>query len=124
MMDKKSVSRREFVQGGLALGSVAGVLLLTGVGCDSSKPAAQGSGAGSAPQPVAAGCNDVSALSDADKQTREQLKYVDASVIAAKNCDNCQLFVAAEAGKPCGGCKVVKGPINAKGYCTAWAAKA
>lgn len=124
MSNSQEISRRSFIQTGITLGSAAGVLVLTGAACDSSKPAAQNNAGGSTAQPAAAGCTDLTGLSDADKQTREQLKYADKSVVTGKSCDNCQLYEAAAAGKTCGACKVVKGPINPKGYCTAWAAKA
>ena len=58
-----------------------------------------------------------------DVQMRETLQYVEATADPAKTCDNCQLYVAAEAGAACGGCQIIKGPINPKGYCASWAAK-
>ena len=42
---------------------------------------------------------------------------------ADKDCANCVQYVEA-APNTCGGCKLVKGPINPKGYCLSWAAKA
>ena len=63
-------------------------------------------------------CSDVSALTDAEKKTREGLKYVDVTPDAAKNCANCKLF---QKKAPCNGCTVVKGPIAENGWCSAWA---
>ncbi len=68
-------------------------------------------------------CTDVSGLSAAEKQARTSLKYVDTSPKKDKHCKNCQLYKApAKAGR-CGGCTVVKGPINPEGYCSSWAKK-
>lgn len=67
-------------------------------------------------------CSDVSALSDAEKKTRTQLKYVEQSTEPGKTCANCQLFTPAE-GSGCGSCTVVKGPINPAGHCTSWVKK-
>jgi len=68
-------------------------------------------------------CNDVSALSPDDLRTRNEIaKYVDRSMEAAKRCSNCVQFIAA-APKQCGGCKVVKGPINPEGGCTLFVLK-
>ena len=61
-------------------------------------------------------------LSAADAQVRVSLQYVDNSVEAGKMCSLCQQFIPA-APDACGTCKVVKGPINPKGYCKSFAAK-
>ena len=75
----------------------------------------------------AAQCDDLSAMSEADQaqsqQLRQSLGYVDQSVEASKNCSNCALFVAAEAGAACGGCNLIKGPISPSGYCNSWSQK-
>lgn len=67
-------------------------------------------------------CNDTSGLDPAALGLRNAVKYVDKSTTPGKECDNCEHYVA---GPPdaCGTCKVVKGPINPKGYCTTWAEK-
>lgn len=70
-----------------------------------------------------ANCSDDSALSADDKRIREEAaKYVDQTMEATKRCSGCLQFVAAEPGQ-CGGCKVVKGPINPDGYCNLFVAK-
>ena len=62
-------------------------------------------------------CTDVSKLSPDELHARNEIaKYVDQSMEAAKRCSACVQFVAAEP-KQCGGCKVVKGPINPEGGC-------
>lgn len=109
-MSEVKVERRVFLVTLAGVGSLAG---LAAVGCGKGAPAAGG---------AELNCTDTAGLSDAEKTGRAGVKYVDKSEIADKNCSNCTLFEPAE-GK-CGACKVVKGPINPKGYCITWAAKA
>ena len=65
----------------------------------------------------------MSGLTDTEVQMRETLAYVEESTVPEKNCENCQLFIVAEAGAACGGCQIIKGPIAPGGYCNSWAAK-
>ncbi len=68
-------------------------------------------------------CTDTSALSTADRQLRESLKYQDQSPIGKdKSCLNCEFFKPGSRNE-CGTCTLVKGPINPAGYCNSWAAK-
>lgn len=67
-------------------------------------------------------CDNTSGLSAADSATRTNLRYVDRSTDAVKKCSRCQLFQAAAPGQ-CGGCTLVKGPINPEGSCTAFVAR-
>jgi hypothetical protein len=68
-------------------------------------------------------CDDVSGLSPADQTVRrETAAYVEAAPDAAKKCSNCAQFEAKAPGA-CGGCKVVKGPINPDGWCKLWVVK-
>jgi hypothetical protein len=67
-------------------------------------------------------CTDTSKLEAADTAARTALAYADISAEPGKNCLGCQQYVAA-APDACGTCKVVKGPINPKGYCKAFVAK-
>ena len=145
-MNEKKVTRRDFIFNSAAAASV--VTLSMAAACKDEKAAAPKEApkkeepkkaeapkaAEKAPEkaaepakvaeaPAAGGdgaCNDLTGLSDADKAVRKSLGYVDVSADAAKNCANCALF---KAGSPCGTCTAVKGPIAAKGYCTAWAPK-
>jgi hypothetical protein len=68
-------------------------------------------------------CNDTSPLTSAELSLRQANQYVDQSPNAAKNCANCNFFAAPAAENTCGGCTVVKGPINPAGYCRLWVAK-
>lgn len=116
-MSENKMTRRELLARAAAVGVVA-------VGAGSLLAACKsegGAGGAAAPAaPAAASCDDVSALAEADKKTREGLKYVSKTPDPAKRCDGCSLYVP---GSPCGGCKVVKGPIAAEGWCSAFAPK-
>ena len=68
-------------------------------------------------------CTDTAGLSEMDATLRKSLAYADKSVLADKNCENCVQFIPAGAANSCGTCKLVKGPVNPKGYCSGWAAK-
>ncbi len=68
-------------------------------------------------------CQDVSALSDAEKTGRTALQYSDRSQLADKYCSICNFWRAPSDPAQCGSCQLVKGPIHPKGYCTAFAAK-
>jgi hypothetical protein len=106
-MDDDKLSRREILQRSAALGllGVAGAALAA---CKS--------------EPKALACTDTMSLSSADAQVRVSLQYVDNSVEPGKMCSLCQQFIPA-APDQCGTCKVVKGPINPKGYCKSFVAK-
>lgn len=68
-------------------------------------------------------CLDVTGLSPEDLKARnETAKYVEQTMDASKRCSTCTQWVAGPPDK-CGGCKVVKGPINADGYCNLYVAK-
>ena len=67
-------------------------------------------------------CTNTSGLPAADLATRTTMNYVDRSADPNKACSRCQLFQAAAPGQ-CGGCTLVKGPINPAGSCTAFVAR-
>ena len=73
-------------------------------------------------RPKALSCTDTMSLSAADAQVRVSLAYVDGSIEAGKSCSGCQQFIPA-APDACGTCKILKGPINPKGYCKSFVAK-
>lgn len=102
LLDRRTFLTRAALLGGAAAG--AGLL------------AACGKGGG------ALQCTDTAGLKPEDLGTRNSLNYVDASPDPTKLCSGCQLYVAAAEGA-CGGCTVVKGPINPNGYCISWAKK-
>ena len=102
---------------GLTFGAGA-ILSACGGGDSGSSPATE---TPAAAEPVAAGCTDVSGLTDAEAQLRTSLQYVDETPDPEKPCDGCALFVAPESGDGCGTCTLIKGPIAAAGYCSSWA---
>lgn len=103
-------SRREFLT---RLG--VGALVVGGV---SALAACGKSGGGDA----TAACTDPGGAS---KAQRDALHYVDKSPNAEKHCTNCQLYVAAEGGAPCGKCTLFAStPVSPTGYCDTWTKKA
>jgi len=68
-------------------------------------------------------CDDTASLSPAELETRNvTAQYVDQSPEAEKHCSSCALF-QSKGDTVCGGCQLVKGPINPNGYCKLWVAK-
>lgn len=67
-------------------------------------------------------CTNTAGLSAADVATRSTFNYVEHATDPAKKCSACQLFQAAAPGQ-CGGCTLVKGPVNPAGSCTAFVAR-
>jgi len=112
-MDKNDgISRRDLLKRSLVvLGAATGGSAILAA-CDSG-----GDGGG------ALNCNDVSGLTDEQKQARTALEYVEVTPQADKTCDNCNFWQAGQANA-CGGCTLIQGPINPKGYCKSWVAKA
>lgn len=60
-------------------------------------------------------------LTPAEEQVRKTLAYVDRTPDPSKPCVKCLQYVPAAEADQCGGCKLMKGPIHPKGYCTAFA---
>ncbi len=108
-MKQSKMSRRVFlVRGAGATAAVGAGLLTLGAGCGGSD---------------GPNCQDVTALTDAERSARVNPGYVEVSPhAAAKNCTNCNFFTAG-AANDCGTCTLVKGPINPTGYCNSWAIK-
>jgi hypothetical protein len=104
-MDDK-LSRRDVLQQSAALGAL---VVLGAAACN---------------KPKALTCSDTTGLSATDVQIRTSLAYVDTSTEPGKLCSGCQQFVPPAAAGTCGGCKVLKGPINPSGYCKSFVAKA
>lgn len=68
-------------------------------------------------------CLDVTGLTPEEVRARtETAKYVEQTMDATKRCSTCAQYVAAAPSK-CGGCKVLKGPINPDGNCNLFVAK-
>ena len=122
-MKTTELTRRAFLEKAAAAGALTlGASLIAA--CKPNEGADKGGDAKPADKPAdkpAAGCTDVSALTDAEMANRNALKYVDKSPDPAKNCSGCALYTP---GSPCGGCTVIKGPIAPDATCTAFAPKA
>ena len=125
-MANQAFSRKDFLKrisifGAVAAGSSA-VLTACGGGGDTSTGDAA---TDTATEPVAAAdpCEDLSGLTDSDKQMRTTLVYVKEGQDPAKRCDNCQLYVVPAEGSSCGGCTLFKGPVHPSGYCNSWVVK-
>lgn len=121
------ISRKEFLQkvALLGVGTVGATHLLTSCGGGESEQQA----APKPPQtsaPAASGsdpCGDLSGLTEQEKAMRGTFQYVAQSPDPEKLCTNCALWLAPEGDATCGGCQIIKGPINPKGYCIQWVAK-
>lgn len=69
-------------------------------------------------------CNDVTGLAPDDVTMRNvTAAYVDQTPDPTKHCSNCVQWVPGPSPTACGGCKVVKGPINPDGWCKLYVPK-
>jgi hypothetical protein len=117
---KTEMTRKEFLHVAfLGLAAGAGATLLASCG---GKEEAQTTAQKPATKPVSADpCADVSSLTQPELTMRSQtLKYVAHSTEAGKSCETCKFWTPPEGEEICGGCTLIKGPINPKGYCTSW----
>ena len=103
------MKRRDFVIRLAVLGAVPSVLSACSGGGDS------GGGLN---------CTDVTGLAPADVQMRTSQAYVEVSTHGAQNCGTCNFYTAPTAAGACGGCQVIRGPINPAGYCNLFVARA
>jgi hypothetical protein len=66
----------------------------------------------------------VTGLSPEDVRMRnETAAYVETAPDPTKKCNACAQWVPASSPTACGGCKVVKGPINPEGWCKLFVVK-
>lgn len=112
-MNTTKLNRRDFLQRAAVLGAaaVAGSALVSA--CKSG--GGEGGGGGLS-------CTNTAGLSAAEIQTRTQFNYVDQTPDASQPCTACALWLPAGEGE-CGGCTLVKGPINPNGWCSSFAAR-
>lgn len=127
-MDK--LTRKEFLQrlGLLGIGVLGAGSLLNSCGGGgnetASKPAATPEPAPvEQAAPAADPCGDLTGLTEAEVNMRGTFQYVAQSKEAEKWCHNCALYVEPKDGAQCGGCQIIKGPINPDGWCMQWVAK-
>ena len=72
------------------------------------------------------GCVDPDRLTTGQASLRASLNFTEASPHGSpKECAGCEFF-AAVAGEShdCGECRLVQGPVNARGYCDSWSPRA
>ena len=63
---------------------------------------------------------DLSSLTSADKALRESFEYAEKSPFgSAKDCLNCMYYMQPQ-GSFCGGCTILRGEVNPKGWCSQW----
>ncbi len=127
MKNETTLSRRAFLSRALSLGLMATGATAVLAACDKGDKKDDKKADKKADKKVAKKgplkCDDVTGLSDADKATRTNNKYVEKSATPGKKCDGCQLYKVGAAGA-CGTCTLVKGPINPAGTCNVWVKKA
>ncbi len=128
-MENKFVTRRRALR---VIGMTTGGLVLAGCSQDKAgvpqKKAepmkkAEPKKEMAASAPAAGGDECSTGIDETSKKLRSTLQYVEKSVTAGKQCNNCLQYVVPEAGKACGGCKLFTGPVQSGGYCLSWAAK-
>lgn len=70
-------------------------------------------------------CADVTGLSPDEVRARnDTAAYTETAPDPSKKCSLCAQWVPPPSTPACGGCKVVKGPINPEGGCRLFVAKA
>lgn len=70
-----------------------------------------------------ASCQDIRALAVHEQLARAFQQYTDRAPSEDTQCQRCDFWLAPDAPGECGACRVVRGPIHPRGYCTAFAAK-
>ena len=125
------LSRRNFLTRAAAIGAAAlgaGTILAACDGPSGQRQPPGGQGSGDPQADPEAACDDLSGLTEGEKNMRinqiKQFKYVEESPYPDKICANCQFWVEPVGGTRCGGCQLIQGPIEPDGYCTSWAKKA
>lgn len=111
-----SINRKDFLKqfGLVGVSAIGASTLLAACGGGGESPSSEQASTTSVDP-----CSDTSSLSQADKDLRANLGYVDSTEIAEQRCDNCQLYKQPENGG-CGGCLLFNGPVTADGWCKSW----
>lgn len=119
-MNNDSLNRKDFFKkvSLFGIGALGATTLLKACGGGDDAPAPTMDSAGA---PSADPCG-TEGLSESEIAGRDALNYIGQTEIPEQRCDNCALWIAPEAGSPCGGCAIMAGPINPAGWCTAWVA--
>lgn len=69
---------------------------------------------------VVESCDDLSQLSQSEKDKREVYGYVEETPYSQYRCENCSLFIPPGEDENCGGCILFEGPVFNEGYCDYW----
>ncbi len=104
----------------LTFGVASTGILLSACGGDAPKTESTTGTDAAATAPAGADCNDISALTDAEKKQRESVEYVTKSVTPDKFCSNCRFMQLGTQPNGCAGCQLFKGPVNPEGNCKSW----
>lgn len=72
---------------------------------------------------TAADCTDLSTLTEEERAVRQQFGYESPSSSPDRQCQYCSLYILPSSEKPCAGCLLFKGPVQAEGSCIQFAAK-
>jgi hypothetical protein len=113
-----SLNRKEFLKqfGLVGVSAIGASTLLAACGGGGDSATQEQSAASSVP---ADPCKDTSSLTQADKDLRTNLGYLEETEIADQRCENCQLYKQPENGG-CGGCLLFNGPVTTNGWCKSW----
>lgn len=112
-----SLNRKEFLKqfGLVGVSAIGASTLLAACGGGGESASSDQQAAATPADP----CRDTSSLTQADKDLRTNLGYVEDTENAEQRCDNCQLYKQPENGG-CGGCLLFNGPVTSNGWCKSW----
>lgn len=68
-------------------------------------------------------CSNPPGLTDAQRQQRQALSYVERSPNPSQRCELCNFFTAPAQAGSCGNCTLNLGPVNPQGYCSSFVAR-
>jgi len=121
---KETLNRKEFLErlSMVCIGVIGAGTALTS--CDKKEePEAKTEAPAAMEEQTENLCADLSGLTEDEKAIRDTFKYVAQSPDTNKLCTNCQFWLVPKEGEFCGGCQIIKGPINPDGYCNQWLQK-
>lgn len=104
-----SWTRREVLVAGIGL-ALGGTAIVASGGCGESDA-----------------CVDAEALTTGQASLRASFHYAARSPAGeAKQCAGCQFFTPSDAADAtgCGTCQILQGPVNGRGACDSWSARA
>ena len=117
------MNRKNFLKT-LTIGAASTGVLLSACGGDAPKSntstAPENAASNNTAAPAGADCNDLSALTDAERKQRESVSYTVKSAEPEKFCGNCRFFQPGTQPNGCAGCQLFKGPVNPEGNCKSW----